>query len=542
MSKKLLVGATVMAIVALIAAACGGGGGGESTPEVPAPTPTPTPVVEEPAPVAEAPAEESFAFQSGLPEFDQAAAFWNSYWYGRYNLGSLTMMSALGITFTPDMAMAEQMMKTVDQGPLEGEHVPEVKNPALVMAVFAGGDPSLANVNNGDPWDLANGRWDPSKMDTRLTPGAQAQTILKEVEWAKFFNGGWAGAPTDDFGAFDRFKGLVLFMEAKMQVDFALKNLRADNGLFVAASRWSDDGMSIVDGRTLPLDQHTMLMAMADVLSVLNNPQQWHGLYADEATRATLEVAIDDFFVKVTELQPATIEELSWAIRSLAWYASITQDAALKQKATELIGQYGDRLLALEGPSVVDKAIAIRGLVEVHRLSGSSSSSQYLLKAAEAFKEIANDYEPATGSFRSQGKLTAHEIGDFLSAFNALRNWAGDAVDQGQVQEIFLGFFESAINLSGLQLSAPPKEMEAAPFELQRMVKDIYLAYPTIPTPDRAGGEKGIAPVFASEATFDPASGRWVVSDNYFDTEGAMYLSNELLWESGLANGFPTVE
>jgi len=49
MSKKLLVGATVMAIVALVATACGGGGGGgESTPEVPAPTPTPIPVVEEP--------------------------------------------------------------------------------------------------------------------------------------------------------------------------------------------------------------------------------------------------------------------------------------------------------------------------------------------------------------------------------------------------------------------------------------------------------------------------------------------------------------
>ncbi|MFQ5879907.1 MAG: hypothetical protein ACE5IZ_07045, partial [Dehalococcoidia bacterium] len=37
--------------------------------------------------------------RDGLPNFDFPTVTWNSYWYSRYNLGSLVMMSGLGLTF-----------------------------------------------------------------------------------------------------------------------------------------------------------------------------------------------------------------------------------------------------------------------------------------------------------------------------------------------------------------------------------------------------------------------------------------------------------
>jgi hypothetical protein len=94
------------------------------------------------------------------------------------------------------------------------------------------------------------------------------------------------------------------------------------------------------------------------------------------------------------------------------------------------------------------------------------------------------------------------------------------------------------VNKSGLQLSAPPIEVGKDKFEQDDPV--LYYGYPTIPMLPMAGGDFGVAPVFATEVTFH--AGQWTVSNPFFDSAGAMHASNEFIWfHNDEVNGFPEV-
>lgn len=491
------------------------------------------------SPPAGAAVNPNSGLQGGLAEFDIDAVTWNSYWYSRYNLGTLAMMSGLGVTFEPPVEAVQAMVQMVDQGPEDGEHVVMPKNAALLRAVFAGGDAQFVAAPNGDPTDLSNYRWDPAKMDTTLTPSAQAQAIIKEVEWAKFFNGGWAGGVTDAFGAMDRFKGIVLFAEAKQQADFALQNLRNEDGLFIASARFSDDQVVPEDASVQAGDQYQMLQALADLHMVLQRPELYNGIYADDEFRDLVGQAADELFAKVVDLEPSGVAELSLGTQALTWFAATTEDDDLREQALGELRSLGDELAAAPRAGTVERAVAIRGLVESGRVLGEAA---HLDAAAEDFQALLDAYDPATGSFADVSTLSNWQVGDILGALNTLRLNAGDAVQEDEVERTLIGFFEAVINKGGLMQAVIPKEMEASPFELERVTNDLFFAYPGIPTPDAAGGPYGSAAVDAGELRFDAGAGRWEVSDRRFDTAGAMHTSNEMLWTFGFISGFPTVE
>ena len=528
MGKQLMLKVAAVAALAIVVfAACTGG---DSSPTGPGPSPT--------AVLGEQDVNLNSGLRGGLADFDMDAVAWNSYWYSRYNLGNLVMMSGLGVTFAPPMDAVQAMVQMVDQGPEAGEHVMLPNNPALLRAVFAGGDPQFVNAFNGDPGDFTNWRWDPAKMNTALTPSAQAQTIIKEVEWAKFFNSGWAGSATDDFGAMDRFKGLVLFTEAKMQVDFALENLRNFDGLFIAASRF-DDGEVVPEDTSMVLgDQYQMLQALADVHMVLHDPERYNGVYADEPFHSQVAEAADELFVKVAEMEPSGVGELSLGAQALTWFAATTDDDGLRSQALNQLRSLGDALAVVPRNGVMERAQAIRGLVESGRVLDEAT---HLEAAAADFRALGDAYDATTGSFAGVSTLSNWEVGDILGALNSLRLKAGQTVPRAEAERMLVGFFEAVVNRGGLLQAVIPKEMEASPFELERISNDVFFAYPGIPTPDEAHGPNGTAAVDAAEVRFDSEQGRWEVSDRHFDTAGAMHTSNEMLWTFGMVTGFPEV-
>ncbi|MBI2168545.1 MAG: hypothetical protein HYU28_03460 [Actinobacteria bacterium] len=472
----------------------------------------------------------------GSAEFDIDAVSWNSYWYSRYNLGNLVMMSGLGVTFMPAMEDVQAMAAAVDQGPEAGEHVTLPENPALLKAVFAGGNPEFATAFNGNPGDFTNWRWDPTGTDDRITPSAMAQTITKEVEWAKLFNNAaWAGSPTDDFGAMDRFKGMALFAEAKMQATFALDMLRNADGFFVALARPEGEGVTVEDDSIDVADQYQMLQALADVRTVLDHPDAFNNVYGDEQAKAMIGAAADELFTLVAELEPKTVSELSLGAQAMTWFAAATGDDGLRAQARTELRSLGDALVGARRDGVVERAVAIRGLVESGRVLGEE---KHLDAAAADFEAIQDAYDPATGSFDGVTELSNWEVGDVLGALNTLRVNAAEVVDKADVERMLVGFFEAVVNRGGLMRAAPPKEMEASPFEIERM-DDAHFAYQGIPTPDKAGGKYGTAAVDAASVRFDAESGRWKVADKGFDTAGSMHASNEQIWTFGFVDGYP---
>jgi hypothetical protein len=450
------------------------------------------------------------------------------------------MMSGLGPTFAPPMEMVMAMVAAVDQGPDEGEHVMLPGNPALLRAVYAGGDPRFVAASNGDPMDLSNFRWDLAQADTTLLPAAQAQTIIKEIEWAKFFNNpGWSGPVTNDFGAQDRFKGVVMFALAKQQVSFALANLRDADGLFVAASELDGDTVQVIDATIHAADQYQMLQALSDLRWLLQHAERYNGVYTDPATLADVGAAADALFLAARALEPGNLQATALAAQAAAWYAAAADDAALQDEALVWLAELGVALDAAPREGVVDHARAARGLLEVARVLDDAGSQAAARADLEA---ILGAYDAALGNFAGLTTIADWEVGDILGALNSGLVNGGRDLDRLAVQQTYAGFFEATVNLGGLLQSVVPKQLEASPFELERFRDDLAFAYPGIPAMPEAFGPFGTAAVHASELTFDADAGRWTVSNREFRTADAMHTSNEMFWTFGLVSGFPTVE
>ncbi len=526
----------LLAVLFVVAAACS-----EKTPIAGGDIADSAITVEPEAPDTPAPATDSrvSGLTAGLSDFDIQAVAWNGYWYSRYNLGNLVMMSGMGVPFEPPMEAVMGMAAMVDLGSADGEHVMMPENAALLSAVFAGGDPEFLNTFNGTAGDFTNWRWDPSQMDTRLLPAAQAQTIIKEIEWAKLFNnGGWAGGLTDDFGAMDRFKGMAMFAGARMQSLFALDNLRNEDGFFVASSRFVDGAVVHEDPSVDLADQYQMLQALSDLRLVLQDPGSFNGVYEDGASLAILAPAVDDFFTRVAPLEATTIQDLSLGAQAFTWFAVATDDEALRTMALDRLSDFGDALVTTPREGVIDRSQAIRGLMESARVLGDVA---HLEAAAADFDDLVSSYDGATGSFAGISTLTTWEVGDIIGALNTLRLNGQPAVSRERVEAVLVGFFEATINRGGLMRAVIPKEMEASPFELARLDNDIYFAYPGIPTPDQAGGPNGSAAVDVAEIRFDSGTSSWKVADAGFVTAATMHASNEMFWVWGFQDGFPKV-
>ena len=344
-----------------------------------------------------------------------------------------------------------------------------------------------------------------------------------------------AGTVEDDFGAFDRFKGLVLFTEAKMQAKFALDHLHDADGLFVPA-RVVDGEVVAFNEAAAPYDQYVMVMALADVLSVLDHADRWQDVLRDDATAEMLHGELDRLYALVSRIvAPQTVADLAWAARADVWFASVTRDFGLQQLALANLRARGDALLELSAEGPVEHAQRLRGLIEAGRVL---DDSRYTAAAEEDFAAIETAFDQRTGSLDGVATLRANEVADIVGALNAVDRFGPPAVDTARVSAVLVPFYKAVINIGGMQLSAPPREMAAAPFELERLAGcDECFAYQTVPTPMAAGG---VAPVTATAVSFD--DGRWSVSDQRFDTHAAMYLANEDIWLFGLASGFPQVD
>ncbi|HEB64444.1 MAG TPA: hypothetical protein ENJ02_02745 [Chloroflexi bacterium] len=525
--KKIAV--LLLLIVALLAAACASA---SPTPTAAPPTKAPATATQPPAPTqapTAAPTEAPTEAPTVAPApteipFDITAAEEEGYWYSRYNLGNLVMRSGMGVTFMPEMEMVQAMVQAADANPDDGDTAMPPVNPALLQAVYASGDPHY--ITKLDTADFATQRWNPDSFDATITTRAMGWTIIKESEWAKQFHvDNHFGTAEDDFGAQWRFVGMVLNAESKMQLQYAVQNMKNADGLFV-----NSDGTLDYAGNWV------MLEAFSDVGNLLTLEQVPHSAsnrYRNPDQGAMFLGAADMLFGALADRQPEGIEETSLAIQALAWYAADTANRDNVQPALDKIAAFGQALSAEEPANATENAFAIRGLMEAYRMTGDDA---YLNAAAAAFDALSADFNPGHGIFDSQHTYTIDNVAVIMGALNSLRYYAGDAVDQTAVEDIFTTFYLNAVNKSGLQQSVPPIPVAKGTFEQDE--PPIFYGYPTIPKPPMAGGDYGIAPVFATEVTFD--MGAWTVTDGNFDAAGAMHAANEFIWfHNDEVNGFP---
>ena len=312
-----------------------------------------------------------------------------------------------------------------------------------------------------------------------------------------------------------------------MQYMHALKKPKNSDGLIA-------DSNGNVNWR----GQWVMLEALSDLgktLLLLAVPHSVTNRYRDPKTSQMLLNSSNVLFAVLSNRSPVDTGELSLAIQSLMWYAYATNNKGNVGKAAAKIAEFGDKLIAKNNSSATDNAYAVRGLIEAYRATGNE---KYLDKAAKTFEKLSTQYIAEDGYFKGQNAYTINDVAVILGAVNSVKLFAGDKVNQDRAEQIFKGFFESTVNISGLQLSAPPKGLAKGKFEQHH--PDIFYAYPGMAIPPKAGGKYGVAPVFGSEIQWK--NGAWELTNARFNSAGAMHASNEFIWfHNDEVNGFPEI-
>ena len=453
------------------------------------------------------------------------------YWYSRYNLGNLSMRSGMGQVVMPDKKIIMMAMAAVDAdfdqaqfmsgntGYGDQDHVTPPQHVAPISTVYKSGDPHY--ITQFNPSDFGTQRWDQTKMDMTLTGLANGFTILKETEWARQFHvDDHFGTPESGFGAYWRFVGMVMTMNAKMQTGSFLRNM---------------EGYDLSNG-----GDAAMLMAVSDLADMLSADQLAHSgvsnRYHDPETAAMFAHGADTLLDMVIAGTPDTIRGTSLAIQSLVWYAAKTDNAENKARAIHKIASLAARLKAMPTSTAAEQANMLRGLIEAKRTLGMNDGT--IKATAEA---LLGGFDMENGVFTNQDVYTIDDFGAIMGALNALRIFETADVSADDVNAVFTSFWENAMNKGGLLQSAPPIFLAKSPFEYEGE-PPLYFRYTqSQPVPPMAGGDFGIAPVFATSVGY--SNGSWSVVDSNFDSAGAMHASNEMIWfHYDEINGFPEVD
>ena len=168
-----------------------------------------------------------------------------------------------------------------------------------------------------DPMDFEGLRLVPSTFDETVTVRGQAYTMLKESQWAHTFSDPHFGTPSDDFGAQQRFMGVMVNMLAQMQGRYAMENLMGEDGLYRDSN-----------GELDYTGNWVMLHALSDIASLAAE-----GRYANPDMAPMFEMAATGLFRALEARDPGSIAEAATAVRALVYRASTTPDASIREDA-----------------------------------------------------------------------------------------------------------------------------------------------------------------------------------------------------------------
>ncbi len=491
----------VAALAVLVAAACTGGG--EETASAPEAAGSPTAAAGAGA-TEEAPRGGASTLVNGNPAFTLDAMIWQGYWLSRDHFGPFVMGSGLGIPFEPPMETLAAAMQMVAQNPNDPIVIPQ--NMAPLQAMYASASPALTG-GPADPMDFSQFRLDPTTFDATVRVRAQAQTMLKESQWARNFANPHFGAPDDDFGAQQRFMGVMVSLLAQMQGAYAAEHLAGSDGLYR-----DSDGALDYEGNW------TLLQAFADLAGITGEPQS---RYADAAAHTRWSGLVGALFDALENRRPETTTEAASAVRALAYVAWTTTDPAIRDRTLQRVRSIADEVEDLPGEGVIADSARIVALAQAGAALGETA---FLDAAASLFDDLAADFDRDHGVFRSVDVYGVDDVAWIIGGLNSLF-LQGPREKRDEVGRVLLAFYEATLDQSGLQLSAPPGKNGAMAGAWEQNLPDVVF-YHGADTPDPATA--GMLPVPAAEIRWNGAS--WEVTDGRFVTAGAMHLANELNW------------
>ena len=470
-------------------------------------------------------------------DLDINAAKEEAVWYSTMNVLALCVGSGMGIPLDEP-----EWNEAANRAGMSWDDLP-LTNPLPLKGIFKSGDPHLSKPfeqTNLDAW-----RWNPDSFDRVLVPQAHGWTILAESECAKWFGMSQAAeAIPDDMRSQWRALAMFLYTLARKQYDFAINNLRNDQGLFITFSELGS--VRVTNEATNLEDQACLLWACSDLALMAKQPNT---IFTNESSKECFLTFADRLFGDIWAAKDMLLDTSlnkvlaqSIAIPALIWYSCATDAQDLRARCLWTLREFADNLVKAQdanemvGDTLVDAAAALRALVDAFRVTRLKTYSE---TAVKIFNYIESQWSKtgvyAPTPLAPEYTFNADDIGIILGALNASRLFLKDRVDRDLAELRMRVFFCKALNVSGLQMSMP--SMDFLPEWLQQREPELHFRHSLCPLPS----EIQTAPVFAGEVSYDPQSDTWS-RNMIFDSPAAMHACCELLWLNEAINGFPDVK
>jgi hypothetical protein len=332
--------------------------------------------------------------------------------------------------------------------------------------------------------------------------------MLKLTQWAHNFASERFGTPEDDFGALQRFLGVMVAMLSQMQGQYAMQNLlNPEDGLY----RDSDGALDYTGN-------WVMLHTLSDVSLITREGSR----YMNPDSQPMFEGAATMLFQALQDREPESARESAAAVRALVYRSWTAEDPAVRDSALAKARAIADgQLVGFTSDDVVEQAAAIAGLSAI----GSATGDAMYLDAADVqFQSLAADFDPAHGIFKSKNVYNVDDVAWIVGGLNFLLQ-QGNQATREPAGNMLLAFYEATISLGGMQLSAPPGKNGVMAGEFEMGLPSVVYYHPADTPPPPMVGK---LPVPAEEITWNGTE--WEVTSDRLVAAGAMHLANELNW------------
>lgn len=425
--------------------------------------------------------------RAGAPVDRVTLADQRAYWFARYNVNALLLMSGLG---EPLPMTEQQLRRAAEASALDFGLVP--KHLIFLSGVYESGQ--LYFTRPGDFTDLATLRWDPSTMNRTLTPKVQGLTI------ANIFARGYRERLHDT--AKDRFIARGQVAEARAMTERLEGQLKGADGLYRGVRP---------DGRALEPTALDQLFVLWGYTRAAQSTADAHlpSVY-DEGLSQRYRALAAQAFAASRRLPPTSTEEQALALEAYADYARIGGDRAARAAAADL----AERLSGAPSAGVTADALRLRALARAGTLLGergwTTAATRILREQLEpAWNPRAGTYDWVSAD--SELVYTPLDAGAVLGALQAFRTSPQAPLE---VRELatrrFAEAFDAVVVRSGMQF-AEARPLAVAP-GYQWVYPKAYFTAPSIPLSVQAGGPRGFGgcPMFQRQVTF--TDGQWRVS------------------------------
>ncbi|MBB6213960.1 hypothetical protein HNQ80_000029 [Anaerosolibacter carboniphilus] len=475
-------------------------------------------------------------FQSTLDAFDtptMESIEKQALLYSFSNVFSLALLSDMGISADFSEEIYDKLHKLLPGAEDSSSHSIDL-NYALfpLRAVYSRGNLGFADMLgalNAEKKDL---HWNKEHFKKNISPLDQALLINSEIQLSKYLYHHSLSDSSRSSSGHEKFIGLLFLHGAMEQGEFCHQHLRNNQGLFIEKkdkSKYKDHILLKTKDHPIRwLDQIHMMHAYASLCELLNDYNHYPNYYDTEQASYFGELSSQILHVlchQEDDLYDLKTKDLTFIIPLLVKTAhQLHQQEALEPLVIKLCAELSAREVGggklsrdrqgLKISSLATHGRAITALIEGYKFT---QYDRFYGEAKKLYHYLNSRWNGEINLFghnkRKKIKYSAMDIASILNGLQSLLSVETNANNTALLRKQLCAFFNSSINISGIQVS-PPSISELSNMRSMGNLDPV--------SPDLLMYEENSC-VFTKEFKINPKRDRIYLQRDHYETQQALY-------------------